>query len=275
MVDDQADAPGLPLWRAAERKRVEEGVGKAEWVAQMGIGRVTYDRLARQENPPIIRTVKRIADRVGMPVHEAMRLVGRDQEAAQALADQTLMRDLTVKDGAVNLDLIPPREIAAIWVHCAVGMLGDAPNYSETPVDMPQVSMEISPAGSVERYALIVQRVGKLTPHEARQQAEERAAAAEQEAARLQGVIDRHDEGIMPVCEGYMAERAQRAEAALADLNWLIAAGVHVTIGAVDHNGGADLRVALDLDDGPAWYGPLGESLANARAHCDAQEIGP
>ncbi|MGR6922596.1 hypothetical protein ACU635_50795 [[Actinomadura] parvosata] len=91
---------------------------------------------------------------------------------AEALADQTLMKGLTVKDGAVNLDLIPPREIAAIWVHCAVGMLGDAPNYTETEVKMPSVSMEISPAGTYDRYALIVQRVGRLTPHEARQQAE-------------------------------------------------------------------------------------------------------
>lgn len=91
---------------------------------------------------------------------------------AEALADQTLMRGLSVKDGAVNLDLIPPREIAAVWVHCAVGMLGDAENYSETRVDMPKVSMEISPAGTLDRYALIVQRVGKLTPHEARQAAE-------------------------------------------------------------------------------------------------------
>lgn len=91
---------------------------------------------------------------------------------AEALADQTLMKGLAVENGGVNLDLIPPREIAAVWVHCAVGMLGDAPNYSETEVKMPSVSMEISPAGTLDRYALIVQRVGKLTPHEARQRAE-------------------------------------------------------------------------------------------------------
>jgi hypothetical protein len=165
---------------------------------------------------------------------------------AEALADQTLVRGLTVEGGAVNLDLIPPREIAAVWVHCAVGMLGDAPNYSETRVDMPKVSLEISPAGTLDRYALIVQRVGKLTPHEARQQAE---------------------------------ARSEQAEATLADLNWLIAAGMDIIIGAVDHNGGAELRVALDLEDepdeNPAWYGQLGECLADARAYCEAQEIGP
>lgn len=33
------------------------------------------------------------------------------------------------------------------------------------------------------------------------------------EVDRLRGVIDRHDEGIMPVCEGYQSERANLAEA--------------------------------------------------------------
>lgn len=96
----------------------------------------------------------------------------RAQVDAEALVDQTLMRELSVKDGVVGLDLVPPRELAAMWVHCARGMLGDAPNYTETPVEMPSVSMEVGLAGEVERYALIVQRVGKLTPHEARRQAE-------------------------------------------------------------------------------------------------------
>jgi hypothetical protein len=96
----------------------------------------------------------------------------RDQADAEALADQTLMKGLTVKDGAISLDLIPPRELAALWVHCARGMLGDAENYSETRVDMPSASMEVSRAGEFERFALIVQRVGKTTPHEAREQAE-------------------------------------------------------------------------------------------------------
>ncbi|MER7213147.1 hypothetical protein ABT340_39300 [Streptosporangium sp. NPDC000239] len=96
----------------------------------------------------------------------------RDQADAEALADQTLVKGLTVEDGTATLSLIPPREIAAVWAHCAKGMLGDAPNYSETPVTYPSVSMEVIPAGEPERYALIVQRVGKLTPHEARQRAE-------------------------------------------------------------------------------------------------------
>lgn len=111
-----------------------------------------------------------IADRQS-PVMDALLDALADHEADE-LADQTMLKGLTVKDGGVNLELVPPREIAAVWAHCAIGMLGDAPNYTETEVTMPSVSMEISPAGTYERYALIVQRVGKLTPHEARQQAE-------------------------------------------------------------------------------------------------------
>lgn len=113
------------------------------------------------------------------------------EAAAEALADQTLMKGLTVEDGAATLSLIPPREIAALWVHCARGMLGDAVNYSETRVDLPSVSMEVGLAGEFERFTLIVQRVGKLTPHEARQQAE---AERDQLRADLERATERLDE---------------------------------------------------------------------------------
>ncbi|MDX3111386.1 hypothetical protein PW035_62040 [Nonomuraea angiospora] len=164
VADQAAKAPGLPLWRAAERKRAEDGVGKVEWVAQIGIGRRSYDRLALQEGPPIARTVKKIANRIGMPVHEAMALAGHDLDrAAEALANETLMKGLTVENGAINLSLIPPREIVQVWVYAAREMLGDATNY---------VEMEIKLADEAERFAFVLQRIGKLTPHEARQKAE-------------------------------------------------------------------------------------------------------
>ncbi|MFC6080997.1 hypothetical protein [Sphaerisporangium aureirubrum] len=96
----------------------------------------------------------------------------RGDAEAQALADETGLRSLTVKGGALNISLAPPRELAALWVRCARGMLGDAPNYTETRVDVPTASMEVGQAGSAERYLLTVQRVGNVTPHEARQRAE-------------------------------------------------------------------------------------------------------
>lgn len=70
------DAPGQPLWLAAERYRVSQGLTKPDFVARMGIGRVTYDRLATQPKPPIARTVKKVADAVGLDYSEAMKLAG-------------------------------------------------------------------------------------------------------------------------------------------------------------------------------------------------------
>ncbi|TYB50271.1 hypothetical protein FXF51_56955 [Nonomuraea sp. PA05] len=86
----RVEPPGLPLWRAAERKRAEEGVQKFEWIAQIGIGRKSYDRLTTQENPPITRTVRKIADRIGMAYTDALRLIGQtldDSPPADSGAD--------------------------------------------------------------------------------------------------------------------------------------------------------------------------------------------
>jgi hypothetical protein len=70
-------------------------------------------------------------------------------------------------------------------------------------------------------------------------------------------------------------ERAEKAEAITNALTWLIAAGVQITIGACNHQGGAELRVAVDLDDNPAWYGDLSESLTDAKTYCSAQGVEP
>ena len=78
----QAGPPGRPLWLAAERARRSQGVGKFDWVKKLGIGRRSYDRLEFQENPPITRTVKKIADVIGMDIDDAMDLVGYQTTAA-------------------------------------------------------------------------------------------------------------------------------------------------------------------------------------------------
>jgi hypothetical protein len=59
--------------------------------------------------------------------------------------------------------------MAAMYVAMAKTMLGDAENYSETPLEF-----HVKIAEEVERYILTVQRTGpgKLTPHEARRRAE-------------------------------------------------------------------------------------------------------
>lgn len=103
---------------------------------------------------------------------------------ADALVQQTALKGMTVEEGAVVLELGPTRELVIAFVHAAREMLGDAENYSETRIDFPSVSMEFKAAGEYERYALVVQRAGKLTPHEARRKAEaERDEALAQVAA--------------------------------------------------------------------------------------------
>lgn len=94
------------------------------------------------------------------------------QHAGEAVARQTTLRGMTVEEGAVVLELGLPRELVIAFVHAAREMLGDAENYCETRIDFPSVSMEVKAAGEWERYALVVQRAGKLTPHEARRRAE-------------------------------------------------------------------------------------------------------
>ena len=89
------------------------------------------------------------------------------QQHAENLADQTRLRSLTARPGSLTVDLEPPHELAVAMVEQAKQILGDAPNYTETPL-----TLTVKAAGEVERYAFTVQRVGKLTPHEAREQAE-------------------------------------------------------------------------------------------------------
>lgn len=91
---------------------------------------------------------------------------------AHALVEQTALRRMTVEEGAMVLDLGPPRALVIAWVDAARKMLGDAPNYSESRIDFPGASMEIKAAGERERFVFTVQRAGKVTPHEARVAAE-------------------------------------------------------------------------------------------------------
>lgn len=92
---------------------------------------------------------------------------------AEHFINETKIRSMDFRNG-MSMDLEPARELAAVWVGCARGMLGDAPNYTETPV-----TFTVKLAGELEQYAFTLQRVGKVTPHQARQAAEERAESAE------------------------------------------------------------------------------------------------
>jgi hypothetical protein len=110
-----------------------------------------------------------------------------DEEAINRMADvfvnETRIRAMDFRNG-VDMDLVPSQTLVANWVAAAKTWLDDAGarNYTETAVEFPgeKVSVEVKLAGEAERFVFILQRVGpgKLTPHEARKQADERADAA-------------------------------------------------------------------------------------------------
>ncbi|WP_330173028.1 hypothetical protein OG875_05115 [Streptomyces sp. NBC_01498] len=79
---------------------------------------------------------------------------------------ETGLKSMDFRNG-MSMDLEPARDMVAQWVGAARAMLGDAPNYTETPVEM-----VVKVGESPERYAFTLQRVGKITPHQARQKAE-------------------------------------------------------------------------------------------------------
>lgn len=117
-------------------------------------------------------------------------LVAENKRLSEAVERQTLLSKMSIDEGALQIDVVPPREVVINQVLAARAMLGDAENYSETPVELPpSVEMGIGTAG--ERYVVIVQRPGKLTPHQARRQAE-----AERDEIRdaVQALADEQDQ---------------------------------------------------------------------------------
>lgn len=99
-------------------------------------------------------------------------LGGRDEAARERWIDKQLaetgLRAADFRNG-MAMEIEPARELVAHWVGAARAMLGDAPNYTETPVEM-----EVKVGESPERFAFVLQRVAPdaLTPHQARQRAE-------------------------------------------------------------------------------------------------------
>lgn len=95
------------------------------------------------------------------------------QQWIQKQLDETGIRSMDFRNG-IDMEMEPAKELLGRWVAAARTMLGDAPNYAET------VAMDIKVAESPERYSLVVQRLapGALTPHRARQLAEDCLAQA-------------------------------------------------------------------------------------------------
>jgi hypothetical protein len=109
---------------------------------------------------------ERLADAVLAEIDD-----GAIDRMAKHYIDETHVKALEIRNGA-NLELQPAQDMVALWVAAARTMLGDAENYSETPVGLPSVSIDVKLAGEYESFTLTVQRAGKLTPHQARERAE-------------------------------------------------------------------------------------------------------
>jgi hypothetical protein len=116
-----------------------------------------------------------------------------EQEAIDRMAEyfveETRIRSMDFRNG-MSMDLVPSRTLVALWVGAARGMLGEAVNYSETEIDYgladpPGVEMDVRLASRGEHFVFRLQRRGKLTPHQARKLAEERAEAAEAKLAAI------------------------------------------------------------------------------------------
>lgn len=129
---------------------------------------------------------------------------------AEQVADETRLKTADFRNG-MAMELEPARDMVAAWVGAARGMLGDAENYSETPVEM-----EVKVGESPERFAFTLQRVGKLTPHQARQRVEARIAELEERLAVAEAERDRYAGVVASIPDGNDAALLARVRSELA-----------------------------------------------------------
>ncbi|WP_327169528.1 hypothetical protein [Streptomyces subrutilus] len=121
-------------------------------------------------------------------------LDGRSEEARERWIkkqlNETGLKSMDFRNG-MTMDIEPARDMVAQWVGAARAMLGDAENYSETPIEM-----VVKVAEDPERFAFTLQRVGKLTPHQARQRAEAAVARVCAELDRIAALptVDRGED---------------------------------------------------------------------------------
>lgn len=116
---------------------------------------------------------------------------GAIDRMAEHFVNETRMKSMDFRTG-IAMDIEPSRTLVANWVGAARGMLGDAPNYCETPIEM-----TVKVAEDPEQFVFILQRVapGTLTPHQARMAAEERAdAEVERAEAVRRRITERHEQ---------------------------------------------------------------------------------
>ncbi|MEU1088907.1 hypothetical protein ACFYPN_15915 [Streptomyces sp. NPDC005576] len=119
------------------------------------------------------------------PMVEAVLAEAAAQQWVEQQIAETGLKAADFRNG-MTMELQPARDMVAHWVGAARAMLGDAPNYTETPIEM-----VVKVAEEPQQYAFTLQRVGRLTPHQARQQAEGRVAELTAELAAVRRLVDR------------------------------------------------------------------------------------
>lgn len=121
------------------------------------------------------------------PMIEAVLAEASAQAWVEKQLAETGLKSMDFRNG-MTMEIEPARDMVAQWVGAARAMLGDAPNYSETPIEM-----VVKVGESPETFAFTLQRVGKVTPHQARQKAEQQLA----EVLRIVSahVIESNDHG--------------------------------------------------------------------------------
>lgn len=100
-------------------------------------------------------------------------------QAAEMLADGTMLKALRVENGQVILETEPARELMLVMVASLRTMLDDhgAENYLEMEIKAPCVAIDVQDGQhSEDAYTLTPQRRYRPTPHEFRQRAEARLA---------------------------------------------------------------------------------------------------
>ena len=139
--------------------------------------------------------------------------------AAEILADGTMLKALTIKDGVVTVELDEARWYLELYVASMRAVLDDAgaENYAEIYYETaPSVSMDLRDGSNPsDSYTLTLQRRTKPTPHEFRLQAEARVAAVLAECDALEAeVYGQHDEDDDGIREAVRRIRAAAQEAA-------------------------------------------------------------
>ncbi|MFF7476606.1 hypothetical protein [Streptomyces sp. NPDC008092] len=101
--------------------------------------------------------------------------------AAEILADGTMFKAMTVKDGVVTIELAEAHWFLELYVASMRAVLDDsgAENYAEIPFETaPRLSMDLQDGSNpADAYTLTLQRRYKPTPHEFRLRAEENLGA--------------------------------------------------------------------------------------------------